>query len=294
MTAAAEELIKQGNYEGALANLKQAIAGAQPDPGHVLMAFNMEVRLQRFQDAERTMRRLIEIAPQVEGPMSALARTARAEATATARLTDPAVAGRRGAMGPPPPHGLTYVKVAVLHAQKDYAGAAAALAEAKAQTPAVQGTLTWVGGRKARFVDLIDTDELTGPILPCYNGETLLDLPYTQIRSINFLDPRTSFDVMWMPAEIIAADGKTFTFRVPAYYVGTGVSGEPHIRTGQMTSWDRAHGYAQGIGQRDFKVVTQEGGNMMVGILQIQRIDFDVAAQPEPEKPKSFWKRLFG
>lgn len=32
----------------------------------------------------------------------------------------------------------------------------------------------------------------------------------------------------------------------------------------------------------------------MVGILQIRRIDFDVQAAPQPDKPKSFWQKLFG
>lgn len=297
-----EKLIQEGDFEGALARMAQENAGPRPDPGQLLMAFTMEVRLQRFGAAEATMKRLIEVAPQVAQPMGALARFARAESAATARLTDPAAAGRRAALGAPPPHGLVYVKAAVLHAQKDYTGAAAALAEAKPQTPATPGTLTWVNGRTARFLDLTDTDDLTGPILPCYDGDVVLDLPYSELRSVNLLDGKTSFDVMWMPAEIVTAAGKTVMLRVPAFYVGTGKADMPPVRTGQMTTWERTHGYAQGLGQRDFKVSMADGGMSMVGILQIQRIDFDVPAsararkEPEagPEKPKSFWKRIFG
>ena len=293
-----ENLVQQGDFEGALALLTQENAVARPDPGQLLMAFNLEVRLQRFEAAEASMRRLIQLTPDLAEPMEALSRTARAEAVATARLVDPAVAGRRAALGTPPPHGLVYVKAAVLHAQKDYAGAAAALEEAKAQTPAATGTMTWKNGRTARFLDLTDTDELTGPILPCYSGDTVLDLPYSQLRSVNFLEGRMSFDVMWMPAEIVTTTGKSLTLRVPAFYVGTGKAEMPQARTGQMTLWERSHGYAQGIGQRDFKVSTEGGGMSMVGILQIRRIDFDVkpgaATEGEPEKPKGFWKRIFG
>jgi hypothetical protein len=61
-----------------------------------------------------------------------------------------------------------------------------------------------------------------------------------------------------------------------------------------MTTWVRDHGYAQGLGQRDFKVVMEGGGVSMVGILQIRRIDFDVKAAPQPDKPKGFWQKLFG
>ena len=38
------------------------------------------------------------------------------------------------------------------------------------------------------------------------------------------------------------------------------------------------------------------GGASMIGILGIERIDFENQARrpAEPEKPKSIWKRLFG
>jgi protein involved in temperature-dependent protein secretion len=289
-----EQSIEQGEFEAALALLGQATAGPQPDPGQVLMTFNMEVRLQRFAAAEATMRRLMALAPQVAGVMERYRLAARAEATATARLTDPALAGRRKALGTPPPHALAYVKAAVHHAQKDYAGAAAALAEARPLTPPTSGTLTWANGRSARFTNLTDTDDLTGPNLPCYDGDTLLDVPYSQLRSVSFLDCKTSFDVMWMPSEVVTAGGKAFSLRVPSYYTGTGKAAEGMVRAGKETMWEREHGYAQGVGQRDFNVTMADGGSSMVGMLQVVKLEFDVQASAEPEKPKSLWKRIFG
>ncbi len=192
---------------------------------------------------------------------------------------------------------MAYVKAAVHHAQRDYAGAAAAIAEGKAHTPPASGSLTWVNGRTARITDLTDSDDLTGPNLPFYDGGTLLDVPYSQLRSVTFLDPKTSLDVMWLPAEVVAANGKGYMLKVPSYYVGTGRAQMGGVRTGQETMWDREHGYAQGLGQRDFKATMAEGGGVsMVGILQLRKIELDVqaGAKVEEEKPKSFWKRLFG
>jgi protein involved in temperature-dependent protein secretion len=292
-----EQQMQDGDFEGALALLRQQTAGPRPDPGLLLTVFNLEVRLQRFEAADQAIRRVIELAPQVAAPMTAFARSARAEAVATRRMTDPTVAGRRAAVIAPPPFALAFVQAAVRHAQRDHAGAAAALAEAKAMTPATPGTLTWRNGRTARFADLVDSDDLTGPILPCYDGETVLDLAYCQLTSVTFGDGGTSFDVMWLPTQIVLANGKQIAVRVPAYHVGTGVADDPSIRTGEMTMWDHSHGYAQAIGQRDFKVVNAEGGMSMVGILQVRRIDFDApqraTATPDAGKPKGFWKRLF-
>lgn len=289
-----DQRIQQGDFEGALALVYKQLVGPRPDPGDCLLAFNLEVRLQRFDAAEQAIRRVIELAPEVAGPMSVLARNARAEAVATARMTNPAAAGKRAGIGAPPPYAFAFVKAAVHHAQRDHAGAAAALAEAKPMTPASPGTLTWRNGRTARFVDLVDSDDLTGPILPCYDGDAVLDLAYTQLRSVTFLDGRTSFDMMWIPTQIVMTTGEPLTAKVPALYVGTGVAADGGVRTGQQTTWDHAHGYAQAIGQRDFKVITPSGGMSMVGIWQVRRIEFDVQAKAAAgaEKPKGFWKRL--
>jgi protein involved in temperature-dependent protein secretion len=228
--------------------------------------------------------------------------TARAEAAATARLTDPVQASRRRSLIAPPPHAVWYTRAAVCHAQEDNAGVAAALAEAKAVTPATSGTLTWTGGRTARFIDLTDIDDLTGPMLPCYHRDQISDLPYSQLRSVELLEPKTSFDVMWLPADVVPVNDKALLFRVPAYYVGSGTVGMREVRTGEETICEHSRGYARGLGQRDFKVTMENGGPVLVGILNVKRIDFDVRAT-QPAEPvggsdldvkPSFWKRLFG
>ena len=290
-----DECIQSGDFEGALALLSAQTAGPQADPGLLLTTFSMEVRLQRFDAAEVSMRRLLAAAPQVADRMSQFGRTGRAEAAATARLTNPAVAGKRATIGMPPPHAMVYVKAAVLHAQKDHAGAAAALAEARPLTPATAGTMTWGNGRTARFLDLTDSDDLTGPNLPCYDGETPLDLPYSELRSVHLLFGSTSFDVMWIPTDVVMVDGKALKVRVPSSYLGTGRAADPGVRTGGQTMWAREHGYAQAMGQRDFKATMEGGGDSMIGILQVKRIDFENQARPAPApEKKGFWKSLFG
>lgn len=284
-----EQHMQRGDFEAALELLATQITGAAPDPGLVLMAFNLEVRLQRFADAERTIRRLFQLAPQLAGPLGELAGNARAEARAIARLTDPSLAGKRAGLGMPPPYAFAYVKAAVHHAMRDHATAAAALAEGRQNTPKVPGTLTRRNGGAVTFVDLVDSDDLTGPILPCYDGDALLDLPYNQLRSITFLGPRTSFDTMWIPADIVPVTGEPLHVKVPAFYAGTFVASDRTVRSGQMTSWEHEHGYAEAIGQRDLKLIGPENRQSLVGILQVQKIELDA---PAPVK-KGFWKKLF-
>jgi len=291
----ADELVESGDFVGALRAIAPDLAGATPDPANLLLAFNLEVRLQRFDAAEASIRRLIQQEPKLSDAMTAFARTGRAERKATERMTNPDIAGKRGGIGMPPPHALLYVKAAVHHAMKDHAIAAAALAEAAPITPATPGTLTWKNGRTGRFTNLSDSDELTGPILPCYEGDAVLDLTYLELKSITFSDPRTSFDVMWIPTELVPVSGKPLHVRVPAFHVGTGVADMDMVRNGRMTTWNRSHGYALAIGQRDFQLFDADGGKSMVGILQVRRIDFDAPVRGAGgDKPKGFWKKLFG
>ena len=78
-------------------------------------------------------------------------------------------------------------------------------------------------------------------------------------------------------------------------YLGTGRAAEPRVRTGGETMWAREHGYAQAMGQRDFKATMEGGGASMIGILQVKRIDFENQARPAPApEKKGFWKSLFG
>ena len=98
-----EAAIENGDFLGALAGLEQETNGPAADPSRLLMRFNMEVRLQRFQAAQETMRRLVAAAPQLAGPMGAFAAAAQAEELATLRRHDPRYAGKGAAIGMPPP-----------------------------------------------------------------------------------------------------------------------------------------------------------------------------------------------
>ncbi len=96
-----DSLLQDGNFVEALTLLENA-----QDPGHKLRAFQLQVRTQRFQDAQRTIEQLLWQTPQIAQQLSEFRSAAQAEATATARLTDASVAGRRASLTLPPVHSL--------------------------------------------------------------------------------------------------------------------------------------------------------------------------------------------
>jgi protein involved in temperature-dependent protein secretion len=269
-----DQLIEQGDFEGALEVLRQSTSGARAEPAALLSQFSMEVRLQQFDAAETTIQRLCAVAPETAEVMKHFAATARAERIAIQRLSDPTLAGKRSAPGLPPPYSLALVKASLLHAQGDHVGAKAAIAEANGLTPPISGTVVQKNGSTIRFTKITDTDDLTSATLPVYEGSQVLDIGYSEIHSIYFDNPRTSFDVMWPRAAITLVTGEIIRGRVPALYPGSGRAGEKALRTGQMTMWSRDKGYAEGIGQRDLSLTTANGSSIM-GLLSIASITFD-------------------
>jgi protein involved in temperature-dependent protein secretion len=281
----AEQAIEQGDFRGALAALEQETAGGAADPSRLLMRFNMEVRLCRFPAAAATMQRLVAAAPELAVPMSAFMAAAQAEELAVARRRDPALAGRRATVGLPNPYALALAKAATLHAQGDAAGAGSAIHESKAATPRIAGTLVRIDGHAMPFVGITDTDELTGATLPLYAGGQLLDLPLADLASLEFHQPKTSFDVMWAPVVVTMVDGQRLSGRVPSFYPGTGLAEDAAVRTGQMTTWDHDRGYAIGSGLRDWSLTLPDGGQSLMGISRVARIDFDNARRAQAAGP---------
>lgn len=269
-----EDLLNDGELEAALEHVRAQL-GKQRDPDSMLIAFGLEVRLEQFERAQATLQRLIELVPQAASGLAAYGRYARAEEARTKRLIDGSTASNRAAILAPPPHLLSYSSAAVQHAQGDHAGATAAIAEAERLRPRVSGTLTRHNGAVMRFIDLVDMDALTGAVLPCFGGDTLLDLPYSQLRSVKLLRPSISLDALWIPAELVLADGQIARVRVPALYTGSGVSPHAMARSGSSTLFLHETGYAIGVGQRDLEAHGEDGGRGLVGILSIAELQFD-------------------
>lgn len=287
----ADERIAEGDFRGALEILKQG----PEEPSALLTMFNLQTRLEAFEDAQRSLARLVMLAPQLAGAAKELGGCARCEATLAMRRSDPRTAGARRAVGAPHPVAIGYAKASAMHASGDAAAAAQAIRETESVTARCPGLLTWSNGRQARFTHLADSDELTGSTVPCFVGEHVVDFAYDELRSITFSPGKASFDWLWMPADIEFAKKEAPLFgRIPALYSGAGIHPSNPVRTGQMTSWNRDHGYAIGEGQRDLYVHTEQG-MMVVGLRQITRIEFDAKgpARTEDEKPKTFWQKLF-
>ncbi|MBZ4399367.1 type VI secretion system accessory protein TagJ [Myxococcus faecalis] len=294
-----EQHLAKGDFQAALQLIDAELSSA-PSADRWLMAFNVRVRLEDFDGALRALDALVKLDPDVSDGVTFLGHCANLERLHSLRRKDPTLANERGALQAPQPFSRAYLQAAVSHAKGDFSDAARVLKDIAGAAPKVPGTLTRTNGARVRFTDMIDSDDLTGPHLPCFQAGTVLDIPYNELASIQFERPRSSMDAVWVPAVFQTLTGQQFETRVPSRYPGSGLHGNAAVRLGEMTLWEHEpHGYAVAFGQRDFNLAHEDGGLGLVGLLQVARIDFDAgrrptAEEPRPKEKKSFWSKLFG
>lgn len=272
---AIEERIDRGDFEGAIAASETMLGGPLDGPGLLLLLFHARVRLDDFDGALVAMKRLVELDAELADPMNELRLCLESERLRAARLVDPAIAGKRHALRPPPSFCLPYVKAAVLRASGSHAEVRAAIDEGRADVPASPGVVTTTRGSTLRFSNIADADELTGPLLPCFDDGAILDVPYCDLLSIEIVEARIALDQVWAPAALTLRDGAVIKTRVPTLYPGSGRSADARVRTGEASAWDANRGYAEGAGQRELVFYGEEGGSTTLGLRDVRRIDFD-------------------
>lgn len=287
---AIEELFEKGDFNAAGAAIDEVLAGS-PEGPHWLFAFQIRARVADFDGAAVAARRLVAIEPDLAEAMEHMRLCVESERIIAARRSDPVIAGKRAALRPPPNFCLPYVKAAVMRAQGDNDEARRALDEGRADALRSPGSLTRKSGATLRFTDIVDADELTGPILPFFDDGAALDVPFCDIFSIELLPESSPLDALWAPSRLILRDGAELVVRIPALYSGSGTHEDVRARTGTHTLWDHRRGYAEGSGQRSLSLALEDGGLAHVGLLDIARIDLDAPGGFEAGQ-KTFRERM--
>jgi type VI secretion system protein ImpE len=168
----------------------------------------------------------------------------------------------------PPPYADRYVVLVKKMAQAP-ADAAALLADAEEQFPAMGGTI----GERA-FSSFRDADDRIAPVLEVFQGSKYLWLPHSQIRRVQVTQPKSLRDTIWPHAKIETGDGSVGDVFLPALYVDSHAHGNEQVRLGRMTEWQAIDDQVVvGAGQRVFLADDQE-----VSILELRDIHFNPAA----------------
>ena len=151
----------------------------------------------------------------------------------------------------PPPYFKLHLEAAVQLRAGAKAEAAALLAQAEAQWPAVEGVCD---GRS--FDVFRDLDDLTAPFLDVLTSTGKhYWAPLERIECLEFHAPERPHDLLWRRAHMVVHGGPDGEVFLPALYPGSHAAADDSLRLGRSTEWLGGEGEpVRGLGQRTFLV----------------------------------------
>jgi protein involved in temperature-dependent protein secretion len=267
--------IEEGDFLGASRLCAPAFA-ASPNPAFGIYLLFAQCANLDFSGAKQTLERLSASAPAMRAVWKKVESCASAEWTRHARARDPRLAGGRAGLGTPSPVAALYARAEQEHASKSFAAAKATLEEIGRMRPRISGVARTREGAELSFVDLMDTDDVTGVTFPVFQEGAVVDLALTDLRSLVF-SPRLASDPfhgLWPSVTYETREGARATAQFPTLYVGSTVSAEPLVRLGRITTFEHSAGYCVAQGLRDFWVVTAGDSRSTMGVTAFERFDF--------------------
>ncbi|MEJ8472472.1 type VI secretion system accessory protein TagJ [Roseibium algae] len=258
----ADELLKQGALNGALAALQDRVRKAPEDPRLRVFLFQLLCVLGQWQRAIVQLKTCATLDPK-SNSMAQMYRTAiicevQREKVLRAEK-QPMIFGE-------PEDWVAWMVEALKHqAQGDLNAAEDLRAQAFETAPAIPGMLNGVP-----FNWIADADPRLGPILELMVNGRYFWAPFTAISRIVMEPPTDLRDRVWMPATITWSNGGDAIALIPTRYAGTAeAASEQHLLAG-TTEWlgDGEH-ITAGLGQRLLTTDAEDCGLMDLRELQL-------------------------
>lgn len=243
MASEAEQLIKLGKPDEALAALQNAVRGRPQDPKLRVFLF----QLLAVQGAwERALNQL-QVAAGLDAAALPMAHTYR-EAIRCEMARAAVFRGERlpTVFGDPERWVALLFESLKLTASGHFDKADALRDEAFEAAPATPGTLNG-----APFEWLADADPRFGPMTEAMVNGGYCWVPFAHLREIRVEAPADLRDFVWLPAEFVWANGGASPGLIPVRYPGSEASADGAIRLAHKTDWIEAGGETVvGQGQR--------------------------------------------
>ncbi len=174
--------------------------------------------------------------------------------------------------GDPQPWMAQLYEALRLDGRGEHAAAAALRAQAYDAAPATAGR---IDGEE--FAWIADADGRLGPILEIIVNGRYFWLPFLRLQRIVIEAPSDLRDRVWMPAQLVLANGGEIVGLVPTRYFGSEQSADPLLRLARKTEWlEIAPDTFAGRGQRI--IATDAGDHPLMDIRSIELEHAAVAA----------------
>lgn len=259
----ARELLRLGDVDAALAQLKQEVRKAPRDGRLRTFLFQLFCVSGEW---ERALNQLA-AAAELDAAALPMAQAYRA-AIRCEMLREQVFAGRRT----PTVFGEPEAWMSLL-IEANRRLAAGSLAEAEglrdaafADAPASGGRIV-SGGAERGFDWIADADARLGPMLEAIVEGKYYWVPFHRLRTLTIEAPADLRDQIWMPAHFVWANGGEAVGFVPTRYPGSEHASAP-LALARRTEWTDRGGFALGLGQRMFATEAEE-----VALMDLRRLE---------------------
>lgn len=241
----AEDLLKAGDLDGALAALQDAIRKDAANPQLRIFLFQL---LCVRGDWKRAIAQL-KLSAEMDDEATAMAQTYR-EGIICEVYREKVFKGEKNPMifGEPEPWLALLIEAQKLLAQGKTAEAAQLRAQAFDQAPAISGTVNGTA-----FEWIADADMRLGPVLEVIVNGRYFWLPFAQIAKLEIEAPADLRDAVWTAATLTLRNGGEVVALIPTRYADTPAQGSDSDKLARSTDWrDAGAETFCGIGQRLF------------------------------------------
>ena len=253
----AEELLKSGDLDGALAALQEKVRGD---------AANARLRVFLFQllcvrgEWKRAVAQL-KVSAEMDKEAEPMAQTYR-EGIICEVYREKVFAGERDPLlfGEPQEWMALMVEAVKAQAAGKVQEAADIRAKAFEAAPAVSGE---INGEKFEWI--ADADMRLGPLLEIVVNGKYFWMPFSAMQSALFEDPADLRDAVWTPVTLKLVTGGEVVGLIPTRYAGTLENGDPTEMLARATNWTDA-GAETYVGSGQRLLATDKGDTALMDI----------------------------
>jgi type VI secretion system protein ImpE len=273
----AEDKLRQGDVDEALAELKKAVQKDPSDAKYRVFLFQLLSVVGKWDSAVTQL----EVAGELDPGTLAMVQAYR-EAIRCERDRREVFAGE---MSPlifgEPDRWLALLIQSLKHmAAGQYADAARLRDEALEEAPGTSGTIEVTGDHSAEFAWIADADSRFGPVLEVFMNGQYYWVPVHRIAEIDMEAPADLRDFVWTPAHFTWANGGQSVGLIPTRYPGAESDADPLIRLARKTDW-------QTVGDADAEAYLGMGQRMLAtdageySLLDIRKIVLQVVPESD-------------
>jgi type VI secretion system protein ImpE len=263
----AEELLKEGDLDGALKALQQVVRSNPADAGLRVFLFQL---LAVAGSWERALNQLNVVGDLDSGTLP-MVQTYR-ELLGCEVLREKVFQGERQPLvfGEPARWIALAFEAVKLVARGDTEQAAAVREEAYADAPATSGR---INGQPFEWI--ADADSRIGPFLEVIVNGGFYWVPFDRVARVDFHPPEDLRDLVWAPVNITWANAGEAVGFMPTRYPGTSEDTEPDYLLGRRTDWEEvAADTFLGRGQRVFTTDSED-----YSLLELTTLELDTSEE---------------